>query len=258
MYPERKLNSKAGRNETLFWMIVGPALIVLVFLFGLGVIFLAPVCLVYCLFSFLLYLRTFNPGYLVKSMMFFFLTVFFILAFFSGLDIVSLFMGGVSLLFLILLLILIAVRDYKWRTTELLELAAWPVNDVKEGYTMRPMPAGKLEYKWDELQQFASFIKRNLVSVVYHEKDKVVFSLNRSRLKLISFSSDYIRDSWISFDHSGQVSVHISKEDYKLYKDNYAFDQLCNSLGSLYSEFFLMFQQKKESNILKQIDLIRA
>lgn len=258
MFPERKLSTNSGRNETIFWMIAGPALIVLVFLFGFGVIVLVPVALLYGLFSFLLFLRTYNAGYLVKSMMFLFMSAFFVLAFFRGMDILTLFLGGVSLLFMVLLLILIAVRDYKWRTAELLELAAMPVHEVKEGYTMRPMPAGKLEFGWDELQHFAAFIRRNLVSVVYHEKDKVVFGLNRSRLKLISFSSDYIRDSWISFDKSGQVAVHISREDYQNYKDSYAFDQLCDSLGKLYTEFFRLFREKNESEILKRIDLIRA
>jgi len=187
----------------------------------------------------------------------FFLAVFFFLVLFRGYDIITFFFGAVSLLFVIWLFILIGIRDYKWRTTELLELAAMPVNKIEEGYSMRPMPAGKVEYQWSEMLRFSKFIRRNLISVPYHEKGKVIFSLNRSRLKLISFSSNYIKDSWVAFDQKGNISVHISKTDYMLYKDKYAFDQLSNSLGVLYSEFLRLFQEDNEAEIIKRIDFIR-
>ena len=233
MHPERKLNTNIGRNETVLWMVLGPLLVTLVFLLGLSIALFAPICLVYSLLSLLLYVRTLNTGYIVKSLMFFFLAVFFVLVLFRGYDIITFFFGAVSLLFVIWLFILIGIRDYKWRTTELLELAAMPVNKIEEGYSMRPMPAGKVEYQWSEMLRFSKFIRRNLISVPYHEKGKVIFSLNRSRLKLISFSSNYIKDSWV------------------------AFDQLCNSLGVLYSEFLRLFQEDNEAEIIKRIDFIR-
>lgn len=258
MYFERKFNTNSGRNETIFWMILGPLLVVLTFLYGFSMILFSPFCIAYSVLSLLLFIRTRNMGYMVKSLMFLFLSVFFILLLFIGYHILTLVFGGLSLIFMVLLFILIGIRDYKWRTTEMLELAAMPVKEVKNGYTMRPMPAGKADFEWNELLRFSRFIRRNLISVPYHDKDKVIFSLNRSRLKLISFSSDYIQDSWVSFDKSGQISVHISKDDYKMYKDNYAFDQLCNSLGNLYSEFFELFRENRESEIIKQIDIIRV
>lgn len=257
MVLERKFNADSGRNETVLWMILGPALLVLVFLYGFSLILLAPFCIIYSLLSLMLFIRTKNSGYMIKSMMFVFLSLFFILIPFTGFDILTMFLGGISLLFMIWLFILIAIRDYKWRTDEVLELAAMPVSDVKEGYTMRPMPAGKLDYQWNELLQFSKFIRRNLISVPHKGDDKIIFSLNKSRFKLISFNSDYIQDSWVSFDRKGQIAVHISRDDYQMYKENYAFDQLCNSLGNIYGEFFKLFQQNKESEIIKRIDLIR-
>ena len=50
----------------------------------------------------------------------------------------------------------------------------------------------------------------------------------------------------------------ISAQDYQNYKDAYAFDQLCNSLGSLYAGFFRAFAERKESEILKRLDYIRT
>lgn len=258
MYFEQKRLDNSGRNETIFWMIVGPFLVVLIFLYGFSLILLSPVCIVYSILSLLLFIRTHNMGYLIKSMMFFFILVFVILLFFIGPGILTFFIGGMGLVFMIWLFVLIGIRDYKWRTSEVLELAALPVEEIRNGYTMRPMPAGKADYQWNDLIRFSRFIRRNLISVTYHEDEKVIFSLNRSRLKLISFSSDYIQDSWVSFDKSGQIVVHISKEDYKMYKDSYAFDQLCNSLGSLYSDFLTLFIEKKESEIIKKIDIIRV
>lgn len=258
MNMEQKRNDNSGRNETIFWMILGPLLVVLVFLYGFSLVLLSPIFAVYSILSILLFIRTRNMGYMIKSLMFFFLLLFVILLFFTGNKILTLFMGGISLIFLVWLIILIAIRDYKWRTSQMLELAAMPVDEIKNGYTMRPMPAGKADFEWNELLRYSYFIRRNLISVPYYEKDKVIFSLNRSRIKLISFSSNYIQDSWVAFERSGQVSVHISKEDYKMYKDNYAFDQLCNSLGNLYVDFFKLFRQNKEAEIIRRIDIIRV
>lgn len=257
MYFEPKIDAHQLRSEAILWMVMGPFLLIFLFLFGFAVILFAPICLVYGTVSLLMFFRTLNTGYLIKGLMFLFLVLFFLLFFFSGFGMFTIIAGIISSVLLVWLLVLIGIRDHKWRNMELLELAAMPVNDLAEGYSMRPMPTGKLSYQWKDLIRFTAFIRRNLISVPYFDKDKVIFSLNRSRFKLITFSSDYINDSWVSFDREGNISVHISKQDYELFRDSYAFDQLCNSLGLVFADFFKWHQQGREAEIIKKLDYIR-
>jgi len=168
------------------------------------------------------------------------------------------FTGVFTLLILVVLVILILNRYYKWKTTELFELAARPVNDIKNGYTNRPLPTGKMDYSWEELLNFSNFIRSNLISVVYFEKDKIVFGLNHSRFKLITFSKDYMVGSWVSFDRHGNVSVHISADDYQNYKDAYAFNQLCENMGKVYGELFVLFRTKRKNEILQKLHINRV
>jgi len=253
-----KLKSEELRAEAVVWMVIGPMMLLFLLFFGIGILMVIPICIVYGLVSFLLFLRTLNTGYMIKSILFLFLMIFVVFLFLTGPGIFTIFTGIMAALSLIWLIIMIINRDYKWRTRELFELAAMPVDEVKNGYTARPMPTGQLDYKWEELIRFSHFIRSNLISVAYFEKEKVVFGLNHSKFKLITFSRDYSQDSWVAFDKQGNISVHISAQDYQNYKDAYAFDQLCNSLGSLYAGFFRAFAERKESEILKRLDYIRT
>jgi hypothetical protein len=255
---ERKLNTGQIKNEVVLWMVLGPILLIFLFLFGFAIILFAPIFAVYSLISILMFFRTLNSGYLVKSMLFFFLLMFVLFMFFNGFNFFAIVAAVISGILLVWLVALIVVRDHKWRTLQLFELAAMPVDDVEDGYSMRPMPAGKLNYTWDELLSFAGFVRRNLISVIHFQKDRIIFSLERNRSKLISFNSDYISDTWVSFEKNGNVSVHISKKDYMMFRDSYAFDQLCDSLSNTYIEFFKLHQEGKEHEILRKLDFIRV
>lgn len=257
MINERKIKSPEIKTEFVIWMTVTPMLLFFIFMFGIGILLILPICIVYGLVAFLMFLRTFAVGYLVKSFLFLFAIVFAISFFFVGFHPITIAIGVLLILIFAWLMVLIAIRDFKWRTLEVLELAAMPVNEVKNGYTFRPMPTGKIEYRWDELINFSKFIGRNLVSVVYVEQDKIVFSLNHSRLRLISFSRNFVNDSWVAFDRQGNISAHISEKVYKQYNNAYAFDQLCASLGDLYAEFFKLFQNNRKEEIIQKLDYIR-
>jgi len=171
-----KLKSEELRAEAVVWMVIGPMMLLFLFFFGIGILLVIPVCIVYGLVSFLLFLRTLNTGYMIKSILFLFLMIFVVFLSLTGPGIFTIFTGIMTALSLLWLVIMIINRDYTWRTTELFELAAMPVNEVKNGYTARPMPT----------------------------------------------------------------------------------DQLCNSLGNIYAGFFRTFAEKKESEILKQLDYVRT
>jgi len=253
---QRKLNPVLAKNELVLWMVMGPILLILMFLFGFAILLLAPVFVIYSLTSAMLFFRTLNTGYLVKSLAFFFLSVFTILMFFTGIEIFTIVTGIIGLLMLVWLFILVLVGDFKWRIFQVLELASVPVEDIKEGYSMRPKAVSRLDYAWEQFPSFAGFIRRNLISVVYFESDRVVFGLNRNRFKMITFNSDYIRDTWVSFDRVGNVSVHIARKDYEQFNDTYAFDQLSDSLGNIFMDFFELYRKGREKEIIRKLDYI--
>ncbi|MFC2102746.1 hypothetical protein ACFLS7_07100, partial [Bacteroidota bacterium] len=144
-------------------------------------------------------------------------------------------------------------RNLKWWSYEILEMAALPVDEVKEGYTNRPMPIGQIATSRDELIRFSRYIKRHLIAIPRVESDKVIFLIAHSRFKLFSMDTDYSDETFISFSYHGGVTVNISLEDYEKYKDSYAFDQLCDHLGKLFIEFYEHYKKGDQKLILSKL-----
>lgn len=152
------------------------------------------------------------------------------------------------------MLIFMVQRKLKWRSREILELAARPVQEKTNGLTQRPMPAGRHEYSMEELRKFSSFIGRNLIATPVHEVNRIVLVINIPKGRLLSFSSRYQDCSWVAFGLDGNVSVNISQADYFKYKDLYSFDKLCQSLGDLFIEFMEEYWQGKEFLITERLN----
>jgi len=171
----------------------------------------------------------------------------------------SFFIGIAALmaLFMTLTMIFTFQRKMKWRTREMLELAALPVNEMKNGLTTRPMQAGKLNYSPGELMSFASFIRRKLIAIPVKEQSRVVFLINIPMGRLLAFSSKYLDRSWVAFDHEGNVTVNISQSDYFMYKDLLSFDKLCQSLGKLFIDFMEKYRNGEESMIIDQLNSLQ-
>ena len=64
--------------------------------------------------------------------------------------------------------------------------------------------------------------------------------------------------SWVAFDYGGTVSAHISKEDYLDFKENLAFDPLCEKLGQQFVEFFEYFRKGEEVRIIDKVNEIKV
>jgi len=165
-----------------------------------------------------------------------------------------------ELFFLVWVLIQVATRRMKWRGREILELVADPVDDIGNGYTARPLPAGKTEFTQRQIMEFAEFARRNLIAVSYIGKEKVVFvpvMTGREFGFVMGLKSDYTDETWVAFDFDGNVSVNISHRDYLEYKESLAFDQLCESLGNLFVEFVEMQQRGEGVRILDRMDSLK-
>jgi len=61
----------------------------------------------------------------------------------------------------------------------------------------------------------------------------------------------------IMIDFSGTMIVSISHKDYRLYRDELAFDQLCENMGHVFSGFFSLFLKGREDQILDQLDTVK-
>ncbi len=160
---------------------------------------------------------------------------------------------------LVWLVLVFANRKLKWRGREILELAAAPVEVIGNGYTARPLPAGKTDFTPRQIMEFAEFARRNLIAVSYVGKDKIVFVPIRDGREfpfIVGLKSDYSQETWVAFDYDGKVSVNISHRDYLEYREALAFVQLCESLGNLFVEFIEMHQRGEGVRIIDRLNAV--
>ena len=114
----------------------------------------------------------------------------------------------------------------------LLEMAAMPVKDATNGYTDRPYPAGKFSASKDEITGFAKYLNKNLIATSFIEEDKVMLVFSNGFFQYIPFIKvNTQKETYISLYYSGDIDVHIAKKDYRKYRDELTFDQLCTSFG---------------------------
>lgn len=151
-------------------------------------------------------------------------------------------------------------RKLKWRGQEILELAAMPVEDIGSGFTARPRPAGNVEVSKTEMIRFVDFVQTHLIAFPFREENRVVFVLSvpgNDWPYLLGLQKDYLQDTWVAIDDDGNISVNIAEEDYLLFKQDLAFDQLCQSLGNVFAEFLDLSMAGQEDKIVDRMDALR-
>jgi hypothetical protein len=259
MYLTRKLKREKFNRELLIPIIVLLPFFALIKLSGLqaAYLFLAPVLVLAGIYGFLTYRRTYNRGYLLVSVVMVLGVIMSLLVFSYGRDIPKTMIVPVIVLLLITLPVLaymIYSKKTKWRLREMLELAAKPVEDIKKGFSERPYPVGFSDHTSIELDGFSYFLRRNLIALPIHDQDKVVFVLSQDYGFILGFDNAYLNKTYILFENDGRVLAHISKRDYLRYRDDLAYDQLCDSLGKLFIEFFDLYRRGESISIMERID----
>lgn len=159
--------------------------------------------------------------------------------------------------FLIWAWILMFTRKLKWRYREVLELAAMPIKDVTNGYTARPRSSGKSEFSEIEIKAFARFLLYHLIAIPHFERERIVFSLNLSFRHRLGILTNYTDHTYVTFNLDGNVSAFISMKDYLKYQEQLAFDQLCESLGNLFIEFFELFKNGEGIRVIDRMNSLR-
>jgi len=152
-------------------------------------------------------------------------------------------------------------KKLKYRGREILELAAWDVEEGPESYTERPRPAGVVEYSKYDIIDLGNHLKKILVCYPFLEETRVVLvpiKMGEEFELLYKPNYDYLSKTWIAFDFDGQVSVHISRKDYLDYKDDLAFDHLCESLGQLMITFADFYMQGNKVRIIDRLNSVKV
>lgn len=261
MYFTRKLKSPQFGIEFMAVLITLPAVLIVYFYWGQraawGVIALIEFLVV--LMHLNMYFRTKNTAFLWLTAAFLIIVIFALQVSAFGLSKTDPewipFTIAVIFAFFIMAYIVYS-KKVKWRTREILELAAMPVNETKNGFTGRPLSPGKIDATAFEIESFAHFLSNNMIAMPYRENGKIIFSLTSSYWKQNGLKRGYADESWVSFSENGNVSVYISKNDYLLYKDTFSFDQLCVNLGQLFIEFFDTFKKGEGIRIIDKLNAL--
>ncbi len=149
----------------------------------------------------------------------------------------------------------------RWKGSQILELAAVGVEQSDNAYTERPFPVREIDFTKDEIMAMVAYFRKNLISTHYIDGDKIYFvPVNNNDAMNLLFKSGFnvVEDTWIAFDPNGMVSVHISKKAYLSYKENLAFDQLCNNLGNHFIEFLDDYRKGEDVRIMDKLNTVKS
>jgi len=129
--------------------------------------------------------------------------------------------------------------------------AAQPVTASGNGFTSRPFFAGDAEYSKEQITGFTQYLASQLIVYpVYTEAGVfMTFSMGKSPLSI----KDSSEISYITFENTGKISVHIASGDYKRFRKQLTFDRLCESLGDTFKRFLNYYVNNQENRILKEL-----
>jgi hypothetical protein len=201
-------------------------------------------------------LRTKNWGHLILMLFY----VFIVLIFFPPLvfgQIIKIILAACAMLLFIGQIIVLSSKRINWRYREILELAASPVDESADGYTPRAFPVGKAQYTKEELIGFTKFLIKHVIAYPFVEENRVVLVVPENMFAyMLLLKRSYQKDTYVTFDFEGNVSVTIAKKDYQRYKEEFTFDQLCASLGNLFIEFLELYRKSQSSEIIAKLNAI--
>jgi hypothetical protein len=141
--------------------------------------------------------------------------------------------------------------DLEGSAIRLFKLSARQVFSEGNGFTDRPYTAGSHSYNRDELIGFATFLEGKKICLAeYPDKGiKLIFSMGISPL----CKKYRNRISYVMFKDNGELTVFISEKDYKQYRKQYTFDQLCEMMGKTFLRFAEYYKINKEQRILTEL-----
>jgi hypothetical protein len=255
MYFERKLKPAPFPKEMLVPLVVLPGFILVLKMisFSAAYLFLLPVFVGVGVINLLTYDRTRNAGYLLITVTMSLMIVLSILVGMYGKDAPKPFMAVVVVMLVMtfpFIFYMMLTRKLKWRKREMLELAAMHVSEVDSGYTDRPFPAGRIDFTRSELDAFVDFLKMKMIAIPIIEHGTINLVMNTDYGFVLGFTNFFHNKTHITIDGEGNLLVHICKGDYLLYKENYSYDKICESLGKTMIDFFEFYKKGESQRII--------
>jgi hypothetical protein len=147
----------------------------------------------------------------------------------------------------------VIARAYKMEvySRKLFKLASEQVTAISAGFTSRPFSAGTHNFKKEEILGFVRYLKGKEIAGYRIVDDMVLIGISMGISPVAD--PEFDRISTVSFVYNGNLFVHISEHDYKMYKERLSFDQLCASLASLFKEFLEYYRNGKEDRIMIEL-----
>jgi hypothetical protein len=141
----------------------------------------------------------------------------------------------------------------------LFKLASKNVWETTDGFTTRPYPGGNVSVSEEDINRFAGFLYEKSIAkpVVRGESTYLTFSMNTSPLSNPPDGPSLEKLSYALFDSSGNLSVSISRDDYKQYREEYNFEQLCASMSDIFMNFFQLHKEGKEYYIIVKLNSVK-
>lgn len=264
MSQERNLRPDRSITGAIIPLSILPIFGIVALIFGLkiGLITLGGLLGAISIFYAYVLARTGNPAQLVFMAEGGFLGALFILL---GLDRIAskdfrVAYIATMIFFAVIIIVLAVTRRSQWRGREIFELAAETVDETGNGYTARPRPLGKVEFSSQQIRSFARFCARHLIALPYfstHEITLVPIKMGDEIVRMLGFKGDYRQASWVSFSQTGDVSVHISQDDYLQYREPLSFDKLCASFGKLFTDFLELHGNGEGRRVINRLDDIK-
>ena len=129
--------------------------------------------------------------------------------------------------------------------------AAQTVSSSKNGFTSRPFFAGNAEYSKEQITGFVQYLAgKTIVYPVFTDTGiYMTFSMGKSPLSI----KESKEISYINFENTGHITVIISAQDYKRFRKQVTFDQLCESLSSLFKRFLNYYINNQEARIMTEL-----
>ncbi len=141
--------------------------------------------------------------------------------------------------------------DLEKSAIRLFKLAARGISGEENGFTGRPYQAGEHGYQRNQLYGLAAFLEQKKICVAEFTGSgiKYIYSMGISPLN----KSRRDELSYVAFQEDGKLNVYISKHDYKQYRKEYTFDQLCELMGNTFLRFAEYHQNNMESRIIVEL-----
>jgi hypothetical protein len=275
MYYERKTRDRNAFQFLWFPLLVVGSFIGLTAILGVftAFYFLSAVFFAVSFFPLIIFWRTRNAGFLAVGLYLFLSAMLCVSAPTAirnkpEIGLVPLFLVGVYVSGLVSAYLFFN-RKLKWRGQEIFEMAGMQVEETGDSFTARPRPAGKIPVSKTEMIRFVDFITSNLIAYPFTEENRVVFVLalpgNDLRYllgyndlsRLLGSKKDYLEDTWVAIDFDGHISVHIAQNDYLMFKQDLAFDQLCQAVGNVFADFLELSQNGREQTIIDRMNALR-